>query len=451
MASQETVLPSPLDKPLHQLTEEDISQLTREDCRRYLKSKGMRRPSWNKSQAIQQVISLKTLLEATHDSDASAARKKLHIPRLDTSYIAPKPASGNSPSSPSSAEETVLYQAKDSEKSDHLPDDVLACHVAASDTNDSIPPRLFVAPILQFFTILVCFCTYSEIIHSNFIWLTGEHAFALSYPMSTESYMGVTQQNDVNAHSASTFGYHETDIIHLVDNYFLLTVLLSERLSFSCTNWYLKTEALQNGYRISEAANVPAGQLTIFYCGKVNVYDDVPADKARFLKQLVASPLHLPLEGPFDGAAARQTLPGIFHLSSVKSGVDPPVPTLISMNLTDNSRLHREEIDTNLEDNFATEGPANIKLSVQRYLEKRKDRFKRKIAPSSSASMDVYLNHQTGYQTSSYHAIRSNTCSPTQIRSHEMSDFCEINAINDPKLSPALSDKGKQISRSCLM
>lgn len=38
---------------------------------------GMRRPSWNKSQAIQQVISLKTLLETTtSDSD-----KKLYIPR----------------------------------------------------------------------------------------------------------------------------------------------------------------------------------------------------------------------------------------------------------------------------------------------------------------------------------------------------------------------------------
>ncbi|KAL9273387.1 TIFY 4B-like protein [Drosera capensis] len=52
-----------LDKPLHELTEDDVSQLTREDCRRYLHDKGMRRPSWNKSQAIQQVISLKSLLE----------------------------------------------------------------------------------------------------------------------------------------------------------------------------------------------------------------------------------------------------------------------------------------------------------------------------------------------------------------------------------------------------
>ena len=43
----------------------------------------MRRPSWNKSQAIQQVISLKTLLETTSDcggGDAAGARKKLFVP-----------------------------------------------------------------------------------------------------------------------------------------------------------------------------------------------------------------------------------------------------------------------------------------------------------------------------------------------------------------------------------
>ena len=38
---------------------------------------GMRRPSWNKSQAIQQVISLKALLETSEDSGAGALRRIL--------------------------------------------------------------------------------------------------------------------------------------------------------------------------------------------------------------------------------------------------------------------------------------------------------------------------------------------------------------------------------------
>ena len=41
MQPGETVSRSPLDKPLHLLTEDDISQLTREDCRRFLKDKGV--------------------------------------------------------------------------------------------------------------------------------------------------------------------------------------------------------------------------------------------------------------------------------------------------------------------------------------------------------------------------------------------------------------------------
>lgn len=28
---------------------------------------------------------------------------------------------------------------------------------------------------------------------------------------------------------------------------------------------------------------MPIGQMTIFYCGKVNVYDDIPADKVSKL------------------------------------------------------------------------------------------------------------------------------------------------------------------------
>lgn len=50
---------------------------------------GMRRPSWNKSQAIQQVISLKALLEPTdHDSGDGGLRKPVvllspvRLPRL---------------------------------------------------------------------------------------------------------------------------------------------------------------------------------------------------------------------------------------------------------------------------------------------------------------------------------------------------------------------------------
>lgn len=40
MQPEGTAVKSSLEKPLHQLTEDDIAQVTREDCRRYLKEKG---------------------------------------------------------------------------------------------------------------------------------------------------------------------------------------------------------------------------------------------------------------------------------------------------------------------------------------------------------------------------------------------------------------------------
>lgn len=43
MPPEETAVKSPLEKPLHLLTEDDIAQVTREDCRRYLKEKGVGR------------------------------------------------------------------------------------------------------------------------------------------------------------------------------------------------------------------------------------------------------------------------------------------------------------------------------------------------------------------------------------------------------------------------
>ncbi|KAG6400820.1 hypothetical protein SASPL_137663 [Salvia splendens] len=220
---EDTAAKSPLDKPLHLLTEDDIAQVTREDCRRYLKEKGMRRPSWNKSQAIQQVIMLKTLLETTPDSDAAGARKRLRISRpdnTDSSSNVALESVRNSPSVPRgtigdaenslSAEETTPHSVKDLDKPDFSGG--LSSSFAAGN-DESTQPRT---------------------------------------PGST---------------------------------------------------------------------NMPIGQMTIFYCGKVNVYDDVPADKVlkllllylevQALMHIAASPLRFPDEHPVDGAAGLQPLPCI--------------------------------------------------------------------------------------------------------------------------------------------
>ncbi|XP_076926751.1 protein TIFY 4B-like [Bidens hawaiensis] len=236
---------SVLDKPLQLLTEDDISQLTREDCRRYLKQKGMRRPSWNKSQAIQQVIMLKALLEPSPDSD-EGSRKMYISSRTPVSARVQKGTSADTEIS-ISAEESVPGHRNDTEKADYLGD------------NDSAPPRI-------------------------------------------------------------------------------------------------------NG-----GAEETKGQMTIFYSGKVNVYDDVPADKAQALFRLAASPLQFPQEDPFDG--------NMLQAPSINVGPDfsPLLPPVLQrVRMTDNYRLHKEESNISREDTSA-EGSSSRKASVQRYLEKRKD------------------------------------------------------------------------------
>ncbi|KAJ0791155.1 putative transcription factor TIFY family [Helianthus annuus] len=86
--------------------------------------------------------------------------------------------------------------------------------------------------------------------------------------------------------------------------------------------------------------------MTIFYSGKVNVYDDVPADKAQALFQLAASPLQFSQEDPLDGKTLQSP--------SINAGRDFPSilsPVLQTVRMTDNYRLHKEENHISREDN----------------------------------------------------------------------------------------------------
>ncbi|XP_038987858.1 protein TIFY 4B-like isoform X2 [Phoenix dactylifera] len=211
---------SPLDKPLSLLTEEDIAQLTREDCRRFLKEKGMRRPSWNKSQAIQQVISLKALLEGRPESGelpVGAGYRQKPPPRRPASLPSLQEAAGDSTAA-----------AKEPSPSSSL---------SPYRRRDPIPP------------------------------IISAGGPSCRFPVA-----GRDQQ---------------------------------------------PPETPSPSLRVT--AEVPAGQMTIFYDGKVNVYSDVTVDKARAI---------LLLAGRRDcyGAAA---LPGPVH-SPQPAFLGPgqgPVPT----------------------------------------------------------------------------------------------------------------------------
>ncbi|MBA0687878.1 hypothetical protein Goari_005698, partial [Gossypium aridum] len=373
MSPGETVSRSPLDKPLNQLTEDDISQVTREDCRRYLKEKGMRRPSWNKSQAIQQVISLKTLLETTSDSDAVEARKKLYPPYpeypprvVSDSNVLPREMTPNNgilvPVS-----ESVPCPHSNPSKSDFSGDNSGRTVISG---NDSVSPRC------SFYTIFL---------HPIFSFLDNPSSMRLMLPIE------------------------------------VLRVKISQLP------------------RIAGAAKEPAGQMTIFYCGKVNVYDDMPGCKAEAIMQLAASPVSFSHEILADQRTTPWSIPCHSQAASVKT---TPCSQMVILppQQTENCQFPREESNASLEDSL--EGPTSRKALVQRYLEKKKDRFKnkRKLAMSSSPTLDIYLN-QVGDQFSNEQLKQSEPYYSPQAEAHRMP--LECSSIENVAKIPRLTTDGK--------
>ncbi|XP_014513649.1 protein TIFY 4B isoform X4 [Vigna radiata var. radiata] len=292
-----------LDKPLNQLTEDDISQLTREDCRRFLKEKGMRRPSWNKSQAIQQVISLKALLEPSDDDSPP-----------------PPPPMHHQPHSPQP-------QANLTQPQPEAPPPEEPAFLAADDIQKS----------------------------------------ASSGEKPTE-----TNNTNTNANVASPRG---------------------------C------------------ATSGSIGQMTIFYCGKVNVYDGVSPDKARAIMQLAASPVQFTQDDPLHGNTSAWSSP--CHLPMDKD-VRIPVDTAILQvaqadKMVEYPLQYREKGSITLD----ADGQASRKVSLQRYREKRKDRgrFKgKKLTGITSSNFEMYLNLPVKVHASNGNSSRSSTSSPPQPR-----------------------------------
>ncbi|TYJ14588.1 hypothetical protein E1A91_A10G128300v1 [Gossypium mustelinum] len=288
-----------LDKPLSQLTEEDISQLTREDCRKFLKEKGMRRPSWNKSQAIQQVISLKALLESNEDSGAGARRKILVCP--PPSHFPPQNAvasnSGESVKEAVFGEEESLYGQKDL--------------------------SLKAAPVVQ-----------------------------------------------MNCQGGDT------------DDKTLSPSLGSPRE-------YSKLPG-----RSQYETNELGGQMTIFYCGKINVYDSVPLAKARAIMHLAASPIDFPQGNLCNQNGAFSSFLG--HVQEAEAKNDLISSIALSLN---SHTMHTEKMTeyqqqfsrgkTNISRDSDVDGQVSRKVSLQRYLEKRKDRRPSIIRPTLALCNDV--------------------------------------------------------------
>uniref|UniRef100_A0A1D1Y484 Protein TIFY n=2 Tax=Anthurium amnicola TaxID=1678845 RepID=A0A1D1Y484_9ARAE len=371
---------SPLDKPLRELTEEDIAQVTREDCRRYLKDKGMRRPSWNKSQAIQQVISLKALLEGRHDPDAAA---------------------DDAPSIP------AFFPKRP-------PDAPLPVPVAAPQI--SVPPPLGLPPP------------------------RGDPAVAEQQMEAAPGSLPPPYPRRDPPAGAAVFSGADARCRFTAAGGGALTP---------------NTAGLPPRLAAAGEGEAPAGQLTVFYDGRVNVYEGVTPEKARVIMQIAASPSYydLPPVPPWPPLSNRPQchdpaqLPPSQAAAGGGSGCfrppppPAPAPPVVSPQISQSSGRLPQHFRESMEEwriprEVEAEGPTSRAASLQRYFEKRKDRFKCKKHVAGSSNMEMFWSQRMRDQMPNGQIGYS---SPNQApRSPQTPTRC--NSVQDLRLSIDLND-----------
>ncbi|XP_057532712.1 protein TIFY 4B-like isoform X3 [Amaranthus tricolor] len=290
MTATTTVAKSVLQKPLHQLTEDDISQLTREDCRRYLKDKGSTSNfqfhvfSYSRFEEFNSVLWL-------FDEQVCEDLHGINLRRFNKSFLS----------------------------------NLCLNHLLGNSNSSELSP------------------TEADGSVSVSVSATGEDG--------TPNHLAATSSSE-----PVTIGEGECPP----------TLVESKPSSF----------------------RNPFDQMTIFYSGRVNVYDGVLVDKARAIMHLAASPIQFSQDEQNTGNSSRWSSPCQLPTSSRKYNVSTQdgsaALSMLQGKMTE--PIQHFKLDGSIICEQDVEGQTNRLVSLLRYFEKRKDSLE---APASGL---VFVN-----------------------------------------------------------